>query len=231
MAITTEQLKNHLALALDTDSLDHALELAESCKEVFGVIKVGLELYSAYGPEVIHRLTDRGFQVFVDLKLYDIPTTVGKASSVLSKYGCTYLTVHAAAGRAALTAAVEGAARGGRESGNAPAKILAVTVLTSEVAAEEDLISRMDVSSDTGCDGVICAANDIHFLKERHPNMLAVVPGIRPAGSKHHDQVRIATPSEALSKGADLLVIGRAVTESSDPHKAAIAIIADIGKI
>ena len=231
MTMVAKEIRERLALALDTDDLDHALEVALSCKEVFGVVKVGLELYSAYGPEAVRRLAGNGFKVFVDLKLHDIPTTVERASRVLSRSGCAYFTVHTAAGSAALRAAVEGAGHGRGGVDRDAAKVLAVTVLTSQAATEEELVSRIEKAAGAGCDGVVCAAGDVHLLKERHPDMLAVVPGIRPAGSSSDDQVRTATPSEALSQGADLLVIGRAVTGSSDPYGAAMAIVADIAEL
>ncbi len=228
MIVVSDELRERLVLALDTDNLDEALGMSLSCKDIFGVVKIGLELYSACGPEAVRKLSGNGFKVFVDLKLYDIPTTVERASRVLSHSGCSYFTVHAAAGSNALRAAVEGSGYGRDISENDSAKVLAVTVLTSQPATEEELVSRMEMAADAGCDGVICAAGDIHLLKERYPDMLAVVPGIRLAGDSYNDQVRVATPSLALSRGADLLVIGRAVTGSSDPHKKAMAIVADI---
>jgi len=223
-----KQIRNRLALALDMDNLDEAMEIATKTREVFGVVKVGLELFSACGPEAVTRLGDEGFQVFVDLKLYDIPTTVGKAARVLARLGCSYMTVHGAAGESALRSAVAGASQGAEDAGKSVPHVLAVTVLTSEIAHVEEIYYRIGLAAETGCAGVVCSASDIYAVKFHHPGMIAVVPGIRLPGDPHHDQVRAATPAEAVEKGADLLVVGRAVTGSPHPFETALAIRDDV---
>lgn len=223
------EIRSKLAVALDVDDAVAALRLARELQPWFGVAKVGLELYSAAGPDVVGALTDLGFEVFCDLKLHDIPTTVGRAARVIGALGATYLNFHAQGGVAMLTAGVEGF-RGGAADAGLPAPVpLAVTVLTSEADAPTDVLgARVQAALSAGCGGVVCAATDVAEVKRIGPDLIAVVPGIRPEGVPVHDQARAATPVEALTAGADLLVIGRAVTRAGRPAEAAAGIVASI---
>ena len=214
--------RDHLALALDTHDLDEAVRTARLLSEYFRVLKVGLELYSAGGLSVMDTLKDMGYEVFCDLKLHDIPTTVNRTAKVIAKLGVSYLTVHAAGGSDMLRAAVEGLATGTPESvgGSKPdrVRLLAVTVLTSKPEVSQDLLAeRMQVAVDAGCDGIVCAASDLVIADKHAGDLVRVVPGIRLPGDSADDQGRVATPGEAVSLGADLLVIGRSVTRASDP--------------
>ncbi|MGA3214459.1 MAG: orotidine-5'-phosphate decarboxylase [Acidimicrobiales bacterium] len=222
--------REHLALALDVSSLDEAVELATRLRPWFSVAKVGLELFSGEGPLAVDALLDEGFQVFLDLKLHDIPTTVARAARRIGSLGVSYATVHAAGGPEMLRAAVEGFEEGWEAavaSGHpAPvaglAGILAVTVLTSEAHADAELIGeRASLASATGCLGVICAAADLAAVVGRAPGLVTVVPGIRLGGSSPDDQARVASPASAIEAGADILVVGRTVTASSHPEEAA----------
>ncbi|MET0729451.1 MAG: orotidine-5'-phosphate decarboxylase [Acidimicrobiales bacterium] len=218
-----------LALALDVDDAVAALRLARELQPWFGVAKVGLELYSAAGPDIFGSLTDLGYDVFADLKFHDIPTTVARASRVIGAIGVRYLTLHAAGGVPMLAAGVEGLLDGAERAGLPEPTALAVTILTSESDAPGDLLrQRVDAALAAGCGGIVCAASDVATAKRLGPHLIAVVPGIRPAGGPTHDQGRPATPSEAVAAGADLLVIGRAVTEAGDPAAAAAAVAASL---
>ena len=209
-----------LALALDVDDLVAATRLARSLADHFRVAKVGMELYTAAGPESIGAMIDLGYEVFCDLKLHDIPTTVRRAAKVIGELGVSWLTVHAAGGREMLAAGVEGLAEG--SAGRA--RVLGVTVLTSDAQSEstQDLIlERIRLAAGAGCGGVVCAAPDLVATRSINPELVRVVPGIRLAGGSQDDQRRVASPAQARADGADLLVVGRAVTAAPDPVAAA----------
>lgn len=224
-----DAVRRKLALALDTDDLVAAHRLAVQMRPWFGVAKIGLELFSAAGPDAIGSLRDLGYQVFLDLKLFDIPTTVNRATRVLGALGVEYLTMHAHGGLDMLKAGVEGLYQGAELAGLDNPVALAVTVLTSDGSAPEHIVpNRVRTALEGGCGGLVLAAADLQTARELAPRMRRVVPGIRLAGSPTHDQARTATPQEAIANGADLLVIGRAVTEAEDPVAAAEAIVSAI---
>jgi orotidine-5'-phosphate decarboxylase len=218
-----------LALALDVDDLVEAVRLARTLRPYFGVAKVGLELYSAAGPDAIEALVEQGFDVFVDLKLFDIPTTVERAARVIGALGARYLTLHARDDAPMLRAGVEGFRDGAAAAGLDPPTALAVTVLTSDKGAPPHVMPRRAaLAAETGCGGVVCAAADLRLARQIAPRLLRVTPGIRPTAAASHDQARPATPAEAIREGADLLVVGRAVTRAEDPEAAAAAIVAEV---
>jgi orotidine-5'-phosphate decarboxylase len=220
------ELRDRLALALDVDDLVLAQRLARHLQPWFGTVKVGLELYSAAGPEAVASMAGAGFAVMLDLKLHDIPTTVRKAARVIGALGATYLTMHAHGGPVMLRAGVDGLRDGADAAGLPPPVPLAVTVLTSDDDAPAHILGRrVMAAAEGGCGGVVCAAADVREAKELAPRMLAVVPGIRPQLADRHDQARAATPQQALEAGADLLVVGRPVTAAPDPAKAAAALL------
>jgi orotidine-5'-phosphate decarboxylase len=220
-----DEIRDRLALALDVDDLEAARRLAIELRPWFGVAKIGLELFSAAGPTAVALMLDEGYRVFLDLKLADIPTTVGRAARVLGALGVSYLTMHAFPGPVMLRAGVEGLNEGALRAGLDPPAALAVTVLTSDGGAPPEILARRVAAAvEARCAGVVCAASDVAEAKQIAPNLLAVVPGIRPAGSATHDQARSATPEAALRAGADLLVIGRAVTHANDREAAAAAL-------
>ena len=222
-------LRSHLALALDVDDAVEAGRLARELRPWFGVAKVGLELFSAAGPSVVALLIDEGYKVFLDLKMADIPNTVGKAARVLGSLGTSYLTFHAFAGPAVLRAGVDGLREGAERAGLETPAALAVTVLTSDSDAPPHILAkRVAIAIEARCAGVVCAASDVVEAKQIGPRLITVVPGLRPPGIPSHDQARSATPAAALSAGADLLVIGRAVTSAEDRQAAAEAILASL---
>jgi orotidine-5'-phosphate decarboxylase len=214
----TTDPRDHLALALDVGDLRAALAIAERVRPWFGVAKVGFELYAEAGPAAFDALQDKGFRVFADLKLHDIPNTVHRAARVLGRRGVDFLNFHAAGGEAMVRAGVEGLAEGAREAGRAVPVALAVTVLTSDhdIGARD---ARMQIARDAGCDGVVCAGTDVEVA--RAFALRTMVPGIRLAGDAVNDQARVDTPDDAIARGADWLVIGRPVTGADDPEAAA----------
>ncbi|HWG74768.1 MAG TPA: orotidine-5'-phosphate decarboxylase [Acidimicrobiales bacterium] len=221
--------RERLALALDVDDVVEATRLAHQLKPWFAVAKVGLELFSAAGPDIVAELTNEGYRVFLDLKMADIPTTVEKAARVLGALGVSYLTMHAFTGPAMLRAGVRGLAEGAARAGLDPPAVLAVTVLTSDADAPPHILAkRVEAAVESRCSGVVCAASDVVEVKTLAPKLLAVVPGIRPLGSAKHDQARTATPAQALAAGADLLVVGRPVTAAPDRAKAAADLVRSI---
>jgi orotidine-5'-phosphate decarboxylase len=224
-----QSIRSRLALALDVDDEVAASRLARQLRPWFGVAKVGPELFSAAGPEVVQSLIEDGYEVFLDLKLADIPTTVNRAARVLGALGASYLTLHAFPGPAMLRAGVEGLLEGAEKAGLPQPSALAVTILTSDAGAPPHILPRrLAAAVEARCAGVVCATADVRVIKELAPRMLAVVPGIRPAGTPTHDQLRAATPAEAIAAGADLLVVGRAVTAAPDREAAATALAASM---
>ena len=223
------EVRQRLALALDVDDLVLAVRIGRQLRPYFGVVKVGLELYSAAGPEAIGTLTDLGYEVFLDLKLHDIPTTVNKASRVLGALGVRYVTMHAHGGADMLKAGVEGLREGSSRAGLEEPWSLAITVLTSDSDAPAHIMpKRVMLAAEAGCTGIVCAAIDLKDAYSYAPRLKRVVPGIRLAGSDAHDQARPSTPAEAIAGGADLLVIGRTVTGAADPVAAAEQLVAEL---
>jgi orotidine-5'-phosphate decarboxylase len=227
--MTGTDVSGKLCLALDMDDLVVALRLAKELQPYFGVAKVGLELFSAAGPDAVLAMQDMGYDVFLDLKLHDIPTTVEKAARVIGALGVKYLTIHAMGGPVMLRAGVEGFQQGAAAAGMGQPIPLAVTVLTSDNDAPEHILpKRIAHAVEAGTGGVICAGTDVALVKQLAPRMKTVVPGTRPPGAPTHDQARVTTPAEAVQAGADVLVIGRAVTAADDPKAAAEALAASI---
>jgi len=227
---SSDLARARMALALDLDDLVPAVRLARELSPYFSVAKVGLELFSAVGPDAVTALSDLGFDVFADLKFHDIPTTVGKASRVVGALGARYLNLHAEGGVPMLRAGVEGLKEGAADAGMTEPFALAVTVLTSEgdATASHLLGGRVRAALESGCDGIVCAASDVHEAKQYGPRIITMVPGIRPAGAAAHDQRRPATPADAIAAGSDIIILGRAVTQADNPVKAAAAVHAEV---
>jgi orotidine-5'-phosphate decarboxylase len=195
-----------------------------------------MELYYAAGNTIVQQLRDRGFNVFLDLKLHDIPNTVAGAVRSVTHAGASLLTIHATGGAAMMSAAAEAAAAPGSP------RLLAVTVLTSMDANElagigitaspaDQVLRLARLAHASGIDGMVCSPEEVAVLrKETGPNTLLVIPGIRPTGSAIGDQKRIATPAEAIAHGASMLVVGRPITRATDPAQAAQAILQEIAE-
>jgi orotidine-5'-phosphate decarboxylase len=220
---------NPLIVALDVSGADEAEALARRLDDAAGLLKVGLELFTAAGPQVVSRIGAVA-PVFLDLKLHDIPNTVRGAARNAARLGIRMLTVHALGGEAMVAAAVRGAAEGAETQGREPPLVLAVTVLSS--LAGEGLASPSSLAFEAvaaGAGGVVVSGEDVANVREvLGAQACLVVPGIRPAGSNGHDQARILTPEEAVERGADYLVVGRPITASADPAGVARAILSSV---
>ena len=221
--------ENPLIVALDVSGIDEAERLAATLAPHVGMLKIGLELFWAHGPEAVRRMAPHG-RLFVDAKLHDIPTTVERAAANIARLGVDMLNVHALGGDAMMRAALEGAARGASEAGQPMPLVLAVTVLSSQ--GGEDLASPASLAFEAktaGLDGVVVSGDDVGDVRAVcGDGFCLVVPGIRPAGSNGDDQVRVLTPGEAIERGADYLVVGRPITGASDPAGVARGIILDV---
>lgn len=218
-----------LVVALDVSDLAEAERLAALLAPHVGMLKVGLELFWAHGPEVVRRVA-RSAPVFVDAKLHDIPTTVERAAANVARLGVAMLNVHALGGEAMMRAALEGAHRGSAEAGVPMPLVTAVTVLSSQ--AGEELASPVSLAWEAkaaGLDGVVVSGEDVREVRSAcGDGFCLVVPGIRPSGSNGDDQVRVLTPAAAIDRGADYLVIGRPITEAPDPVGAARAVLLEV---
>lgn len=221
---------NPLVVALDTSDLDAAADLSAALAGAVGMVKVGLELFTAFGPSSVSRLGEH-VPVFLDLKLHDIPNTVGRAARNAGRLGAAMLTVHALGGPDMVRAAVEGAAEGAKDAGTAPPQVVAVTVLSSLAEAAGASPASLAFEAVTaGARGAVVSGDDVKDVREAlGQEPVLVVPGIRPSGARSNDHARVLTPSEAMVAGADRLVVGRPITESTDPAAAARAILDEIG--
>lgn len=228
---------NPIYCAFDTPDLDKAVALASTLKGTIGGIKLGLEFFMANGPEGVRAVAKAGaLPIFLDVKLHDIPNTVAGAVRSLSKLDLEILNVHCSGGPAMM----EAAAKAAREAGEARPKLIGVTVLTS---LDDDDLTKVGVADDAGAqaerlallakscglDGVVCSPKEVARLRKAcGDEFLLVVPGIRPKGSDVGDQKRVLGPADALFAGADVLVIGRPITQSSNAADAARAIYDEI---
>jgi orotidine-5'-phosphate decarboxylase len=221
--------ENPLIVALDVSDLDAAERLASTLAPEVAMVKVGFELFWAHGPEAVRRVA-RAAPVFVDGKLHDIPTTVERASANIARLGVAMLNVHALGGEAMMRAAVDGARRGADAAGVAAPLVIAVTVLSSQ--SGEGLAAPASLAweaKQAGLDGVVVSGEDVRDVRDACGDAFClVVPGIRPLGVNGHDQVRVLTPRDAIERGADYLVVGRAVTAADDPVGVARAIVRDV---
>ncbi|MFT3988920.1 orotidine-5'-phosphate decarboxylase [Aestuariivirga sp.] len=228
--------KNPICVALDTPDIARAASLARALKPHVGYLKVGMEFFYAHGAKGYETVAAEGLPIFLDLKLHDIPNTVGQAMQALMRLTpCpAIVNIHASGGADMMKAAAE--AVDGR------ARLIAVTLLTSLSKADIDAVGfdpALDTASHAlrlakltqscGLDGVVCSPHDLAGIRQNLPRgFLTIVPGIRPEGSNVQDQKRIATPSAAIAAGADILVIGRAITGADDPAQAASTIRAGL---
>lgn len=213
-----------IIVALDYPAAAPALALADRLDPALCRLKVGKELFTSAGPQLLEQFMRRGYEVFLDLKFHDIPNTVAQACRVASGLGVWMVNVHALGGRKMMEAARDAVAQAAK-----PPRLIAVTVLTSMAqedlseigitAAPAEMVLRLArLAKESGLDGVVCSAQEAAQLKrECGAGFCLVTPGIRPAGSAKDDQSRIMTPSEALKNGSDYLVIGRPVTQAPDP--------------
>lgn len=228
--------RERLIVALDVSTAFEAAKIVRSVGEFAGLFKVGNQLFTAVGPEIVRDLVASGKKVFLDLKFHDIPNTVGAAVRSASGLGVSMLTVHASGGGKMLKTAVEAAA----SSGPRAPLVLAVTVLTSlgdrdleEIGfsghMKEQVLRLASLAQASGCGGVVSSAAEAGGLRRMLGTGFAIVtPGIRPSGRATEDQTRVATPSEAIAAGASHIVVGRPITEANDPARAAQEIVREM---
>lgn len=228
--------KDRIFCAIDTPDLDRALAIASAIKGNVGGLKLGLEFYSALGPDGVRQMSALGFPVFLDLKFHDIPNTVARAIKTVAPLGPKMITIHTFGGLQMMKTAKQASLEAAKENGVEAPLILGVTVLTSlddqdlhaigvGAGAGDQVVRLAGLAQKAGLDGVVCSPLEISKIREKFGNDLKlVVPGIRPLGADAGDQKRTMTPGEAIENGADCLVIGRPITAADDPAKAAQAI-------
>ena len=231
-------LDSKVIVALDYADSSSALNLVNQLDPSLCKLKVGKELFTAAGPQLVEQLVAKNFKVFLDLKFHDIPNTVAKACEAASNLGVWMLNVHASGGKAMMEAALEGV----NKSKHSP-YLIAVTVLTSmsqanldeigiESSIENQVLKLAQLTQLAGLHGVVCSALEAPLLRQQvKQDFLLVTPGIRPATASKDDQTRILTPTQALAVGASYLVVGRPITQASNPIDALIAINQEIQSI
>lgn len=228
-------------VALDVPGSHEAVRLVEELGDLCSFYKVGSELFTSSGPAIVDYLRARGADVFLDLKLHDIPNTVERAAAAAAASGASLLTVHAAGGTEMIRAAVRGAA-----AGSVPARracgVLGVTVLTSLDAerlgvawgrrirsVQQEVLRLARLTADAGAEGIVCSGAELPAVRQAFGDALVVVvPGVRPAVGARGDQVRVVTPAAAARGGADYAVFGRAVTQAPDPARALAALVQEL---
>ena len=226
-----------MIVALDVQSRLEAVDRVNAIGDAVGFYKIGLELFTAEGPDVVRAVKDLGKKVFLDLKLHDIPRTVERAVRSAGRLGVDLLTIHSVGGNAMIRAAADAAA----EFGESAPKVLAVTVLTSLDEMDlrdvgilgrtpaDQVRAAAFLSVASGADGLVCSPREVGMLsKSLRKGTLFVTPGVRPAGAALGDQKRVATPADAVRDGATHLVVGRPILAAPDPAAAAQAILAEI---
>lgn len=225
---TTENNAKKIIIALDVNKGEKALELVKALPEG-QIFKVGLRLFISEGPPLLEKLNEMGKSVFLDLKLHDIPNTVAGAVESAVLHGVFMITLHASGGRDMMKRAAEEATHSSKALGKKRPLLLAVTILTSlksdnlkEIGMNSDIVRQVlllaQLAKDSGMDGIVCSPQELELIKKEIPqDLLVVTPGIRPTWASANDQKRIMTPSQALNKGADYIVIGRPIIEAPNP--------------
>jgi len=224
---------NPIFVAIDTSDVHRAAALARDMRGLVGGVKLGLEFFCANGEEGVLRIAEGELPIFLDLKLHDIPNTVGKAVEAIAHLEPAILTVHAAGGRAMMAAAKAAAPAG--------TKVVGVTVLTSLdegdlsamgiAGSPADQVARLtDLAREAGIDGIVCSGEEVQAARAAWPEGFFVVPGVRPAGADVADQKRVVTPRQAIDDGASVLVIGRPITAANNPAQAIREIAASLNE-
>jgi len=240
MSRAAETARGRLAVALDLPDRVQLLAMARRVAPEAGLLKLGLEAFVAEGPSLVREVARAGAGVFLDLKLHDIPNTVGRAAAAAARTGAAIVNCHAAGGADMMKAFGEEGRAAASKAGLPAPKLIAVTVLTSLDAASvrevglagsprEAALRLAVLAQGAGLDGVVCSPDEIAAIRGAcGKDFFLVVPGVRPAGAARGDQKRVATPGETIRAGADLLVVGRPITDAPDPAAAARAIVAEM---
>jgi orotidine-5'-phosphate decarboxylase len=233
--------KDKLIVALDVDSAARAFDLFDSLRDVGGMFKIGSQLFTAAGPDIVRKIVAKGGRVFLDLKFHDIPNTVAAASIEAARLGVSIFNVHASGGTEMMTRAAEAVAATAKREGVPKPKVIAVTLLTSLDSAalrqigisgdaETSVANLARAAATCGLDGVVASAHEIQIIRAAVPNpeFIIVTPGIRPGSPGTDDQRRVMTAAGAIRAGADYLVVGRPILNADDPIAAANSIVAEI---
>jgi orotidine-5'-phosphate decarboxylase len=232
--------EDRLIVALDVSSAAAAQKIVTALGDSVHIYKVGMQLYTAEGPQVVRDLVSSGRQVFLDLKYHDIPNTVASAVREAAQLGVSMLTVHASGGEKMLRTAAEATVAAGVHGRETRVQILAVTVLTSMDESDlhqtgvsgallDQVLRLASTALDAGCAGIVSSAREVKSLRAKlGEDFLIINPGVRPIGTDHGDQARVVTPTEAIQAGATHIVVGRPITAAKDPASAARAIQQEI---
>lgn len=236
--------KDRIVIALDVETSAQALALVEKLRGLVGMFKIGKQLFTSAGPDIVRHIVGMGEKVFLDLKFHDIPNTVASAGVEAVRLGVTIFNVHALGGSAMMRATVEAVNKAAEHEKLIRPQILAVTILTShdqatlaeiglEKTIQEQVICLAQLAVASGIDGVVASPQEIASLRNAipDPNFVILTPGVRPVGDVRNDQKRVMTPSEAVQAGADYLVIGRPITGAENPVAAAQKIIEEIEQV
>ena len=229
-----------LIVALDVDTKESALDLVEKLKNDVKIFKVGSELFTSCGPEIVSAVKQRGCGIFLDLKFYDIPNTVAKAAVAATRLGVSMLNVHASGGHDMMKLAREAVTIEAEELGIERPKLIAVTVLTSmdenglkkigiNDTMEKQVLKLAALAKEAGLDGVVASASEAKLIRRQLGSYFTIVtPGVRPDWADANDQKRVATPKEAILNGANYIVVGRPIIEAQDPLAAAKRILEEM---
>jgi orotidine-5'-phosphate decarboxylase len=230
-------MNERIIIVLDVSTRDEALRLVRALHDVAGMFKVGSQLFTACGPQIVRDIIEIGGKVFLDLKFHDIPNTVSHAAIEAAKLGVSMMTVHASGGGTMM----QSVSRELRDRfGSSRPLVVAITVLTSldarslfeigvEIPVEEQVVRLALFAQKCGLDGIVCSPQEIQLVRKSvDSNFRIVTPGIRMPDQSMNDQQRTATPQQALAAGADYIVVGRAVTEDPDPRSAVKRILQSI---
>ncbi len=233
--------RDRLIIALDVETRARALDLVDQLKGRVGLFKIGSQLFTAEGPDLVRAIVARGEKVFLDLKFHDIPSTVARAGVEAMRLGVALFNVHALGGATMMRAVVEAIKEAAERERLTPPRILAVTILTSLMPPDLKQIfiaERIDrvvtglaqLAAESGLDGVVSSPQEALLIRHavNRPDFIILTPGIRPLWAQKHDQKRVLTPAEAIREGADYIVVGRPVTASDDPVEAARRIVSEI---
>ncbi|MDX6497658.1 MAG: orotidine-5-phosphate decarboxylase [Blastocatellia bacterium] len=233
--------QDKLIVALDVDSAARALDLFDALRDVVGMFKIGSQLFTAVGPDVVRQIIAKGGRVFLDLKFHDIPNTVAAAGVEATRLGVSIFNVHASGGAEMLQRTADAVAESANREGLAKPKVIAVTLLTSmdqrsleEIGINDEpraMVARLArTAADCGLDGVVASPREIQVIREtiNSPDFLIVTPGIRSGNHPTDDQKRTLTAAEAIGAGADYLVVGRPILKADDPVAAARTVVAEI---
>ncbi|SDF04743.1 orotidine-5'-phosphate decarboxylase [Sporomusa acidovorans] len=237
-----EQIRDRLIVALDFATMAEVRQLVETLGNAVSYYKVGMQLFYGVGMECLTYLREQGKDVFLDLKMHDIPNTVAQGAASLTRLGVAMINVQASGGPAMMRAAAEKVAETAADLKIPRPKLIAVTVLTSMNETEwaslrsassipEQVVHLAKLAQEAGLDGVVASPQEAERIREAcGPDFAIVTPGVRPQGAALNDQSRVATPAAALQAGAHYLVIGRPITAAADPRMAALAILEEMKK-